>query len=510
MRFILDIKNNDQLQRQFFINVLFALLFLFIARIISMYFIPLNDVSEARYGEIARKMLETGNWVTLQHDYGVPFWAKPPLSTWLSALSMKLFGVNEFAVRLPGLLLSLGVMWLIWDIVKKYSGSVIAALTVLVLAGTLDFFLDAGTVMTDPTLVFCIALIEVAFWYAMVDGKKIWSYVFFIGLGLGLLAKGPVAVVLPGMPIFFWVLLRNQWRNLWNKLPWITGILIMLAISLPWYLLAEIRTPGFLNYFIVGENINRFITPGWTGDKYGFAHKEHWGKIWIYAVAGIFPWSILGGIWFIKYRKSLPSLFRDEDGWLSYFFLCTVVSLFFFTFSSNIIYTYVFPSIPAFSVFFVEYWKRAGAIERAHKTIPLLSLVCGLCFLLATAVFQFMPEYIAKTQKPVVIAWLKQHPAAGSHLVYWDYKTEFSAQFYSAGKVKFALNKKDLCKLLSNNLENYVVINALFIKQLPQNLIAKLTQVQSFNVNQKKLLLMRSPVITFNKCMQKQELEEVS
>ncbi len=69
-----------------------------------MCFIPLNDVSEARYAEIARKMLETGNWVTPQHDYGVPFWAKPPLSTWLSAFSMKLFGVNEFAARLPGLL----------------------------------------------------------------------------------------------------------------------------------------------------------------------------------------------------------------------------------------------------------------------------------------------------------------------------------------------------------------------------------------------------------------------
>lgn len=202
-RSVLNIENDKQLKYQFFNNARFALLFLLVCRIISMCFIPLNDVSEARYGEIARKMLETGNWVTPLHDYGVPFWAKPPLSTWLSAFSMKLFGINEFAVRLPGLLLSLATLWLIWDLTKKHSGSVIAMITILVLAGTLDFFVNAGTVMTDPSLVFCITLVLVAFWRAIVDASKLWSYVFFIGLGLGLLAKGPVAVVLSGMPIFF-------------------------------------------------------------------------------------------------------------------------------------------------------------------------------------------------------------------------------------------------------------------------------------------------------------------
>ncbi|WP_040535378.1 ArnT family glycosyltransferase, partial [Legionella drancourtii] len=226
----MDIENDKLLPRKFFNNALFALLFLLVCRVISMCFIPLNDVSEARYGEIARKMLETGNWVTLLHDYGVPFWAKPPLSTWLSAASMMFLGVNEFAVRLPGLLLSIGVLWLIWDLAKKHSGNVVATLATLVLAGTLYFFLDAGTVMTDPSLIFCTTLVLVSFWHAIVGGNKYWSYVFFIGLGLGLLAKGPVATVLAGMPIFCWVLLRNQWRNLWQRLPWIKGILIMLAI----------------------------------------------------------------------------------------------------------------------------------------------------------------------------------------------------------------------------------------------------------------------------------------
>lgn len=491
----MNIESNQQVQKQFLNHALFALIFLLVCRVVSMCFIPLNDVSEARYGEIARKMLETGNWVTLLHDYGVPFWAKPPMSTWLSAASMKFLGVNEFAVRLPGLLLSIAVLWLIWDLAKKHSGVVVAWLATLVLAGTLYFFLDAGTVMTDPSLIFCTTLILVSFWHAVVGKNTCWSYVFFIGLGLGLLAKGPVAVVLAGMPLFFWVLIRNQWRNLWNRFPWVKGFFIVLAIALPWYVLAEIRTPGFLNYFIVGEHFHRFLTPGWTGDKYGFAHKEHWGMIWVFAAMGIFPWCLLGAVWFVTYRKSLPSLFRDEDGWLSYLFLCTVVPLFFFTFSSNIIYTYVFPCLPLFALFFTEYWVRAGAMLPAKRLIAGLSLISGILFLVATIAFHVLPHSVSKTQKPVVNAWLKQKPALGSNLVYWEYKTEFSAQFYSAGRVKFAQDKETLCQLLSNNLENYVVVYTDQPNQIPRDLIAQMLPVQQIIANSRPLLLLRSPVL---------------
>ena len=75
--------------------------------------IPLTDKTEARYGEIARLMAETGNWIVPQIDYGIPFWAKPPLSTWLSASSSILFGENEFALRLPYLMISIVISLLL-------------------------------------------------------------------------------------------------------------------------------------------------------------------------------------------------------------------------------------------------------------------------------------------------------------------------------------------------------------------------------------------------------------
>ena len=97
---------SDMLRRKSLWLIL-AILILLMIRLYINATLPLMDKTEARYGEIARIMAETGNWTTPQIDYNEPFWAKPPLSTWLSALSFNVFGVTEFAARLPYFLLSI-------------------------------------------------------------------------------------------------------------------------------------------------------------------------------------------------------------------------------------------------------------------------------------------------------------------------------------------------------------------------------------------------------------------
>ena len=87
----------------------------------------------------------------------------------------------------------------------------------------------------------------------------------FCRVGIGLMSKGPLALVLTGFPITLWTVWNREWKNVWNSLPWIKGALLMLALSLPWYLLAERQTPGFLHYFIVGEHFQRFTVKGWQG-----------------------------------------------------------------------------------------------------------------------------------------------------------------------------------------------------------------------------------------------------
>ncbi len=475
--------------KKFFFHSYCTLIFLAICRLIANIFIPLNDTTEARYSEIARKMLETGDWVTLFHDYGVPFWAKPPLATWVSALSMKLFGINEFAVRFPSLLLSVAVLGLVWILAKKQLDEVAAMVAVVVLAGTFYFFLDAGAVMTEPALIFCTTLAFVSFWLALTENKVLWSYLFFVALGLGLLAKGPIALVLVGLPLFFWVLIQRAWLPLWQKLPWIKGTILMCLIALPWYILAEHRTPGFVNYFIVGEHLHRFLTPGWAGDKYGMAHHAPKGMIWPYALIGLMPWTVVLIFWLAKYRKKLFAA-QDDKGWMSYLLLFTLIPLVFFTFAGNIIYPYVFPVLPAFSLLFTELWKRINSSLAKSLWIPHAALMAGGCALVATSIFLVDPNQVAKTQKPVIEAWLKQNPSVNSELIYWGNMPDFSAQFYSRGKAKYLTSLKELCLLLYKEREFYLVINAEYLAALPRELLLQLQVVTGLKLRKNKILLL--------------------
>ena len=93
--------------------MMIAILSIVIFRFIITGAIPLLDKTEARYSEISRIMQETGEWVVLQIDYNVPFWAKPPLSTWMSAMSFELFGVSELTARLPSFLLGVSMLFIL-------------------------------------------------------------------------------------------------------------------------------------------------------------------------------------------------------------------------------------------------------------------------------------------------------------------------------------------------------------------------------------------------------------
>ncbi|MDF1758813.1 MAG: glycosyltransferase family 39 protein [Legionellaceae bacterium] len=475
--------------KKFIVISVCALAILLICRVVSMYLIPLNDSTEARYGEIARIMLETRNWVTLMQEYGVPFWAKPPLSSWLSAGSMFVFGVNELAVRLPSLLLSIAILAMVWGVAMRRSGQIVALVSVLVLASTIFFFLDAGTVMTDPSLLFCTTLIIISFWRAVVWESKLYGYLFFIGVGLGMLAKGPIAIVLTGMPIFIWVLRYNKWWLMWKNLPWIKGSFLTLLISVPWYLIAENRTPGFINYFFVGEHFNRFTKAGWSGDKYGFAHYAPYGTIWLYAFIGIFPWSIPAISWLVRHVKQLPKLCVDDDHWVSYLIISICTPLIFFTFSSNIIYPYVFPSLPMFALLFAELAGRSNVIDKSQKLILSFSILTGLMFILTSLLFVFKPEIVEKSQKKVVQIFKSYNLPESSQLVYWADKPEYSARFYSYGRAVATLNTDELCSILANDSESILVVESRRISQLPPSLVSRLNLMDRVYIANKEYMI---------------------
>ncbi len=452
---------------------LFATLLL--VRAISLGLYPLYDPSESRYAEMGRKMLETGNWVTPLIDYGVPFWGKPPMTVWLTASSLWMGGINDFSARLPSFLLSVGVIWIIYHLAKVQRGVEYARIAVIILASTVSFFVMSGTVAMDVCMSFGIALAIASFWLALrEDSKAYWGYLFFLGLSIGLLAKGPIAIVLSGISLGLWTVISVEWKRVWQRVPWIKGTLLMLVISVPWFLIAEHKTPGFLEYFLVGEHWKRFTESGWQGDLYGNGHAQPPGKIWQYWLGAAFPWSLL----FLKVlitailQKKPLELVKSSDGWRLYCLLWMTAPLLFFTFSANIIWTYPLPGLPGFALLLAEWFPLRSKYRTA------LALCVPLGFFGLVAAYHYPNADFFRSQKPLVEAY--EHAAlADERLVYLN-ERPYSAQFYKQGQAVLVTGITELQASLADTHHDFYVIKDELMVTIPEELKQRLNPVKHY------------------------------
>jgi len=423
------------------IIIVTSIIILVIFRFFLTGFIPLLDKTEARYAEIARLMYETNEWIVLQIDYGIPFWAKPPLSTWLSAISINLFGVNEIASRLPSFLLCIVILIILGKLVKKSGSSFY--LPAFILLTTPEFLIHLGVVSTDVTLTFSITLIMLSFWKAMLNDKKTyWNYLFFFAIGLGLLSKGPIAIILTGPPIFIWCLLdKKRWKQVFTRLPWLIGVLITGITAIPWYILTEKKTPGFIDYFVVGEHFKRFLDTSWKGDLYGFAKTLPIGMIWVFLFIFAFPWI---QILFVALWKNRKNIFKDS--WVSFLVLWLFWIPVFFTFTKSGLHTYILPSVIPMALLLIFYWG-----EFKEKVLLRLGLVFPTLVIFAFLVLLFSGQFKTFMNTDKFLLKHQQNDIASEQIpiYYWFDKT-YSSQFYSSGKVKTIKNLEELDSVLTH------------------------------------------------------------
>ncbi|MBV6650012.1 MAG: phospholipid carrier-dependent glycosyltransferase, partial [Hoeflea sp.] len=246
--------------------ILSGLLLLLAVRVAAMVWVPLTDTTEARYAEIARTMAETGNWITPLFDLGIPYLAEPPLHSWLSASGIALFGVTAFAVRLGVLLSALATLAILWLWARSLTDLITAAVAVLLVASSGLFFVASALVQADMALTLGVTAAMAGF-YNGLSGSRRWGWLFFAGLAVGLLAKGPVAWILSLLPIGIYMVWRGSWKDL-QQLPWIGGIALIAILVMPWYVAAESIAPGYLGISIIGEHVQRYFEPGWAGGLY--------------------------------------------------------------------------------------------------------------------------------------------------------------------------------------------------------------------------------------------------
>ena len=430
-----------------FISVMALIIF----RFILTGAIPLLDKTEARYAEIARLMYETKNWVVLQIDYGIPFWAKPPVSTWLSALSFEVFGINEISARLPSFLMAIVILIIVGNKVKK--SSISFYLPSFILLTMPEFLIHTGVVSTDSALAFSIVLIMLSFWEAIHNDKRsFWNYLFFIAIGFGLLAKGPIVLILTIPPIFIWCLLeKGRFKEVLIKLPWALGILITFLIAIPWYILVELKSPGFIDYFIIGEHFKRFFEPSWQGDLYGGPKSQPLGMIWIFLLIFTFPWIQIVLYMFWKKRQTI---FKNK--WTSYLVLWLFWTPVFFTFSKNILHTYVLPVSVPIALLMAHWWndyQKKKILLGIGSIFPVL-VILGFFIFLSGMVDNYVnsDKYLLSNQN--ISSNEKNVP-----IYYWKRKS-YSGQFYSSGKAKVIQNSKTLDSVIKlHNKLYFVVLN---------------------------------------------------
>ena len=355
------------------------------------------EPDEGRYTEIPREMLATRDFV-LPHLNGVLYFEKPPLFYWLNAASISVFGPTPFASRLWSALLALGGLGLTWLLARRILGRTAALCSLVVLSTSLLYLALARLAIIDMTLTFCLTGTLVGFFLAKEEASPsrarwLWMATFAFG-ALAVLAKGLIGIVLPGGVVFLYLLLGGQWRLL-RKVPWLGGTLVFLAIALPWHILAALRDPDFLWFYLVREHFLRYLTP--ISDR----QQPFWFFLPV-LVVGLLPWSAFLPEALVRWLRERPwrDFFKSAGPEL-FLWLWVGVIVGFFTLSKSKLIPYVLPAFPPLALLigrrlgeYAEVPVRLVAWTRALFLASLLFLgaLAGGFLILGTGKLAILPE----------------------------------------------------------------------------------------------------------------------
>ncbi|WP_029520923.1 glycosyltransferase family 39 protein [Persephonella sp. IF05-L8] len=321
---------------------LFVYIFVFIAAILvfsaNIGGLSIYSLDEAKNSECAREMLERGDLIVPTFNYELRT-DKPPVHYYFMMIAYKLFGVNEFSARFFSAVFGALTVLITFLFARRYLGEKVAFMTFIVLVSSLHTSVQFHMAVPDPYLIFWINAALFSFFVGFKEKKSIFIYLFYIFMGLGVLTKGPVAIVLPSAIILIYLfLIRNLNLGSIKFLRPIKGFLITLAVSLPWYVAVYIKTDGKWVYdFIFKHNIHRFSAP-----------MEGHGGIFLvtflFVFLGLLPFSI-----FII--QALKRVWKDKSKDILLFSLIfAAVYVGFFAISKTKLPNYTVPAYPPLAI----------------------------------------------------------------------------------------------------------------------------------------------------------------
>jgi 4-amino-4-deoxy-L-arabinose transferase-like glycosyltransferase len=258
----------------------------------SLFSPALLEDADSTHAEAAREMFVSGDYVTL-HVNGVRYLEKAPLPYWLVAMCYHVFGVNEFAARLPMALsvMLLGVLAVIWaGRAFGERAGIYAGVFVYTSAGV---FLFTRVFIPDVLLSLLIAASLYFFLTALETPANAWRwYAGYACMALGVLTKGLIALAFPAGAAFLYIAITGEWHR-WREFRIVPGTALFLLIAAPWHILAGLRNTGgqgghgFFWFYFVNEHFLRFIGKRYPRDY----NKLPWALYWSLHLVWLFPWS---------------------------------------------------------------------------------------------------------------------------------------------------------------------------------------------------------------------------
>ncbi len=327
---------------------------------------------EGRYSEIPRYMAQSGDWVTPRLN-GIKYFEKPPLQYWATAAAYNVFGEHHWTARLwPALAGFLGVL-LIFHVGARLYGASAGIYAALVLASSLLYTGMAHILTLDMGLTFFLGLAMAGMLLALdprADARtnRVWMHVAAAGCALAVLSKGLIGIVLPGAVIVIYMLVKRD-LALVRRLHLVTGGLLFLAISAPWFVAVSLANPEFPQFFFIHEHLARYTST---------IHQRY--QPWYYFIPilliGILPWLLtLGDALIGALRRPRVAGF---DATL-FLLLWSGFIFAFFSLSGSKLPSYILPMFPALALLIAVRLTTIDARVLAWQLAPLpVIAVAGL------------------------------------------------------------------------------------------------------------------------------------
>ncbi len=346
--------------------------------------------AEAMYALIPKEMFESGQWLTPTLN-GTRYLDKPPLFYWVNLLAYHLFGVSDRVARLPTLLIGLGEVWFTYLIGRRLLGTRPAWLGGFVLLTSVGFFTLHLQLLTDHLVTLGLMAAMCVLVYAEDHPSWRWALLFQVSLAVGFLSKGFIGLVFPLLILAGYAWFQRQPRLLLLASD-PRGWLVLLVLTIPWFLVMEQKYPGFLQHHIVNEQILRFFGQRQPPDITPFPLPG----FWLFLFLWLLPWGLLLPEGLYRFWQETASPEGARRGRL--LLLWAAIIMGFFSVSSTRIEYYSLPALPPLAL--VLGWRLSRSLEASRDRSLLLALfLLGLLGLALLALLPYLEQLCAANRR---------------------------------------------------------------------------------------------------------------